>query len=499
MANYSRRSGRNKDGSYDLSEAQNARRSRRRSRLPEDGMTVSGAHQVRSTGRQRRRDDYRQQSAHGTRDMHDRYGQEHERYASSYGRHAHREDTAPHHHVEYSRQDAHAHSSRRPGASRYHEEEGSHASDYSRSAARYHEQKRGMSRGKKIALGVVIGLLVVLAAGGTAFGLWYNSIMNNLKGDHNIGGLSDVSGDEPYYVLLLGGDSREGTKDNNRSDSIMVARVDETNKQVSLLSIPRDLRINMGEHGYQKINAAIEFGGYDYVIQIVNQLLGIQINYYAFIYFDGFEQLVDKLGGVTVEVPEGTYYAGVSVPAGDAVQINGQEALVLARCRHGNPPDQGAYAMGDYQRTLNQRNLIKAIGKKVLQSDVTQLPDLITGLSECVETNMDVSRIVSLAENMKGMDMDAMEAEQLPIAGTTETGGTGWCAVLYNDVFEVMRDNFVNGRSLLTGLDGFDEQHNDDDVGSDYVDGELYGYTTYADKYGDPMSSTASTGEEGTE
>ena len=69
-------------------------------------------------------------------------------------------------------------------------------------------------------------------------------------------------------------------------------------------------------------------------------------------------QLVDKLGGVTVEVPEGTYYAGVSVPAGDAVQINGQEALVLARCRHGNPPDQGAYAMGDYQRTLNQRNLM---------------------------------------------------------------------------------------------------------------------------------------------
>lgn len=471
----------------------------RQQRRPNSGMTVSGAHQVRSTGRQRRHDDYRQQSAHGTRDMHDRYGQEHERHASSYGRHAHREDTAPHHYVEYSRHDAHTRSSRRSDAAHRYGEEGAHASDYARSAGRYHGKKRGMSRGKKIALGVVIGLLVVLAAGGAAFGLWYNDVMNNLKGDHDIGSLADVKENEPYYVLLLGGDSREGTKEDNRSDSIMVARVDEANKQVSLLSIPRDLRVNMGEHGYQKINAAIEFGGYDYVIQIINGLLGIQINYYAFIYFDGFEQLVDKLGGVTVEVPEGTYYDGVWVPAGDAVQIDGQEALVLARCRHGNPPDQGAYAMGDYQRTLNQRNLIKAIGKKVLQSDVTQLPSLITGLSECVETNMDVSRIVSLAENMQGMDMDEMEAEQLPIAGTTETDGAGWCAVLYNDVFEVMRDNFVNGRSLLEGLGGFDKQHNDDNVGSDYVDGELYGYTTYADKYGDPISSTTSTGEESAE
>ena len=352
-----------------------------------------------------------------------------------------------------------------------------------------------MSRGKKVVLGIVIALIAILAVGGTAVGLWYSNIADNLKGDKQISNVADATGDEPYYVLLLGGDSRQGTKEDNRSDSMMVARVDEQNKQVSLISIPRDLRVNMGEHGYQKINSAIEFGGYDYAIQIVNQLLGIQVNYYAFIYFDGFEQLVDKLGGVTVEVPEGTYYAGVSVPAGDAVQIDGKEALVLARCRHGNPPDQGAYAMGDYQRTLNQRNLIKAIGKKVLSSDVTQLPDLITGLSECVETNMSVTRIVSLAQNMQGMDMDAMEAEQLPIAGTTETGGSGWCAVLYNDVFEIMRDNFANGRALLEGLGGFDEEHNDDNVGSDYVDGELYAYTSYEEHFGDFRSSSTGGGE----
>lgn len=495
MASNRRRPGRNKDGSYDLSEAQHVRNSRGGARRSERGMTVSGMHQVHTGGRRHERADcppaahrpdegYRRQEqarATGYDPRADRYQRD---------QHAARQQAARSHQGAHSRS-----ANERTAPNRYSAVDASHSSDYARGSSRYHGRKRGMSRGKKVVLGIVIALIAILAVGGTAVGLWYSNIADNLKGDKQISNVADATGDEPYYVLLLGGDSRQGTKEDNRSDSMMVARVDEQNKQVSLISIPRDLRVNMGEHGYQKINSAIEFGGYDYAIQIVNQLLGIQVNYYAFIYFDGFEQLVDKLGGVTVEVPEGTYYAGVSVPAGDAVQIDGKEALVLARCRHGNPPDQGAYAMGDYQRTLNQRNLIKAIGKKVLSSDVTQLPDLITGLSECVETNMSVTRIVSLAQNMQGMDMDAMEAEQLPIAGTTETGGSGWCAVLYNDVFEIMRDNFANGRALLEGLGGFDEEHNDDNVGSDYVDGELYAYTSYEEHFGDFRSSSTGGGE----
>ena len=147
--------------------------------------------------------------------------------------------------------------------------------------------------------------------------------------------------DEPYYVLLLGGDSREGgdvkteADEGNRTDSMMVARVDEKNKKVDLLSVPRDTRVYIEGHGHQTINPAIEFGGYDLAIKEVNELLGVgDWTTDAFIYFSGFEDLVDKLGGVTVEGPEGTEYAGVRVPAGDAVTINGQEALVLARCRH---------------------------------------------------------------------------------------------------------------------------------------------------------------------
>ena len=356
-------------------------------------------------------------------------------------------------------------------------------SEYSRNSAsnRYSARKHG---GKKHLLKIIlIVLLVLLIGAGAAFAYWYSNIVGNLKGDQNITNVVEANSSEPYYVLLLGGDSREDSKEDNRTDSIMLARIDETNKKVSLMSVPRDLRVNVKDHGFCKINSAIEYGGYDQVISVVNDLFDVKISYYAFIYFSGFEDLVDKLGGVTVEVPQGTYYRGVSVPAGDAVKINGKEALVLARCRHGNPPDQGAYAMGDYQRTLNQRNLIKAIAKEILSKNVTQYPSLISGLSECVETNMDVSKLVSVASAMKGMNVNKIDAAQLPEAG--DVIGGEWFAALYDDVFQVMKENFTSGKKITKNCANFDSDNNGNDETSHCIDGEEYAYCNYEELYGD--------------
>ena len=351
-----------------------------------------------------------------------------------------------------------------------------------------------MSRGKKIAVGVVIALAVVLVGVGIAFASWYGDISKNIEAKGDITNLAAPVADEPYYVLLIGSDSREGFSEEpvgdsvgERTDSIMVARVDEKNKKVSIISMPRDLRVNVNGYGYCKINSAVEHGGYDTVIKLLNQILGISINYYAKIYFNGFEELVDTLGGVTVEVPEGTTYNYVDVPAGDAVTINGVQALTLARCRHGWPPDEGAYAMGDYQRTLNQRNLVKAIAKKVLEQDVTKIPGLITSLSHCVETNMSVEKIIGLATNMKGMNTDEMESAQLPIGASTI--GDEWYALLYQDVYELMDNNFKSGKALFDGLDNFNFECNDDDVKGNYIDGPVYSYTTYTAANGSPYSS----------
>ncbi len=386
------------------------------------------------------------------------------------------------------------------------------AGDYSRDAARYSSRahagdaaaspyaqqalsRRRASKKKRILAGVTIALVVLLAGVGAAAALWYNGLMTTLRGDNQITNTTQVvDTGEPYYVLLLGGDSRDDTDADNRTDSIMVARVDEAGKKVGILSIPRDTRVYIDGHGYCKINSAIEYGGYNRVVECVNNILGIKINYYAFIYFDGFSDLVEKIGGVTVAVPEGTYYEGVWVPAGDAVEIDGEEALVLARCRHGYPPDTGAYVMGDFQRTLNQRNLIKAIAKKVLSQDISRMPSLIEGLAKCLETNMDASKIVSLAQNMKGMDTEEIDTAQLGIAGATIKGQ--WFGIVFQDVYEVMKENFTTGKTILDGLAKYDTDVNGSDCKSNYTDGPLFSYTSYTDLYGSPKGEGLPAGDD---
>ena len=516
MARSKRTPGRNRNGGYDLTSANQAQPARGRSRY-DSGSIRAGSHSSRAeSGRSSSRGGSRGRSGalrpQGERQP-DYFGRNQRRsnqYVEGYeaaARRAH--DTASFSSASSSR------SSRRQGrlgrgssrSSRQSAQSASRSGQQPRlddaqgrysaprdgaqsyAPSRYHARKKS-KRGKRAAIIAVAAVAIVLAGVGIAAASWYNNIASNLRGDQNISATTAAAADQPYYVLLLGGDSRADQKTDNRTDSIMVARVDEKNQQVSLLSVPRDTRVAISGHGYQKINAAIEFGGYDAVINELNELMGIQINYYAFIYFDGFKDLVDKLGGVTVStVPEGTEYQGVKVPAGKNVTINGEQALVLARCRHGVPADQGAYAMGDYQRTLNQRNLIKAIAKKVLASSATDLPNLITGLSECIETNMDVSKILSVAQNMKGMDVDSMKAASLPYGSATIDGA--WYAILFKDVTDDVLANFRNGKGPYSGLGGYQTECNGDDLGTDYTDGTVYSYALYENIYG-PYKSTSS-------
>ncbi|MCD8200393.1 MAG: LCP family protein [Coriobacteriaceae bacterium] len=373
----------------------------------------------------------------------------------------------------------------------------SELSRYSRSNASSYTARSGRtskSGHHRVLIGVIIALVVVLVGAGVAIGLWYNNLSSQLRGSDDISeGIVPEVEDEPYYVLLLGSDSRTDSEEEeaSRTDSIMVARVDEVNKKVSLISVPRDLRVNLGEYGYEKINAAYVYGGYELTLKTVSDVLGVDISYYAFIYFGGFEDLVDKLGGVTVDVPEGTYYNGVWVPAGKDVEINGEEALTLARCRHGYPPDTGAYAMGDYRRTQNQRNLIAAIAKKILAQNVTEYPSLISGLAECVDTNMSIEKLVNLATDLRGMDVDSIKSFQVPVAGWT---GDAWYAVAYEDVFEVVKDNFINGRSFTKGIKGFDKENNDNAISGYPIDGDIYSYVFYEDLYGDFRTKSDSDG-----
>ncbi|MBQ6585587.1 MAG: LCP family protein [Coriobacteriales bacterium] len=241
---------------------------------------------------------------------------------------------------------------------------------------------------------------------------------------------------EPFYALILGIDTRGNTK-GSRSDTIILARVDTVNQQVILMSMPRDTKITIDGHGYQKVNAAYAFGGSALAVEKMSELCEVPISHVVVINFDGVEDLVDALGGVTVDVPPNTMVDNVWVPSG-VQTINGEQALIFARCRL-------QYARGDLQRADNQRALVAAVAEKILELPVTQMPDVITTCCSFVSTDMSVQEIIELAMHMRGMDPDNIISCVAPVYSSYENGIS--YQRLYWDDFEAMMDSIRAGEN----------------------------------------------------
>lgn len=303
---------------------------------------------------------------------------------------------------------------------------------YSReNVGRYAERARQRRRGRVIRRGLLIGVLGVLLVGVVTAGAWVTSLMSRLNdGEVITSDLlatltdSDVTR-EPFYMLLLGTDGRPG-EETYRTDSIILARVDPTDKEVTLVSIPRDTAY-VYQGSTVKINAVFSYGGSDDMVQAVNDLCGVQISEYAEINFDGLKALVDAVGGIDIYVPEGD---GVDDPEAGPVVIepgqqhmDGEAALTFCRARH-------QFADGDYTRMRHQRMVLGALAEKILNNlDVTTVPALMNQLADMVKTSLNVTDIVSLINAMHGMDVDNMYSANLP----------SWAGA----------DTYINGQSFV--------------------------------------------------
>ena len=118
-------------------------------------------------------------------------------------------------------------------------------------------------------------------------------------------------------VLLLGSDIRPDEEEKyGRSDTLMLLHVDPDADYVSVLSLPRDLRVYLNDlHGYQKINAAYAYGGDALAITTVQELTGLKINHFVNVNFDAFRAVTTALGGIYVDVDRRYYYGGARLRA----------------------------------------------------------------------------------------------------------------------------------------------------------------------------------------
>ena len=285
------------------------------------------------------------------------------------------------------------------------------ASGYSRDAARkrYAERMRRRNRPRFVRKVLIALAIIAVVGAGSAFA--YVQVINgNLSA-----GLDDLDGSlvhteltkEPFYMVLLGTDASIERQDDPeyaelfRTDTILLARIDPVDKKVTLVSMPRDTMIDMGEYGTQKLNAAYAIGGASAAVDEVAEISGVGISHFCLVDMDGLKQVVDALGGIEVDVPVAIddEDAGGHVDSG-LHTLDGEEALILCRAR--NCFDE--VGAGDSFRAANQRLVLQAIANKVLSSDVATIAKTATTLSEYVSTDLTVNEIVSLAQAFQGID-----------------------------------------------------------------------------------------------
>ena len=286
---------------------------------------------------------------------------------------------------------------------------------YSRNAAadRYVDSTQKQRRRSGFLTKVLVGLLIaaVLAGvGAFAYTQWLNSRLTEGIDPSLDNVLVETSlTQEPFYTLLLGTDESIDRNENMstdgiyRTDTIILARIDPIEKQVTLVSLQRDTQVDLPGYGKQKLNAAYTFGGPELAISKVSDLAGVGISHFVLIDMNGLQDVVDALGGIEVNVPMEIWDedAGGHLPAGEQT-LNGWEALILCRARNA----YSDYGNGDVYRAANQRLVIQAIANKLLASDVGTIANTVGALSGAVQTDLQVNDIVGLAQAFQGMDTE---------------------------------------------------------------------------------------------
>lgn len=296
---------------------------------------------------------------------------------------------------------------------------------------------RKKSRGKKIALGIAAALVVVLAGAGGALALYLNGINATIQGGlddaefKELGEqLAPAKADGSYYVGIFGSDARKG-ETASRSDVTMLARIDPDKGVVDLVSVPRDTMIEIEGHGTQKINAAYAFGGPSEAVKTLSTFAGVPITHYVEVHFEELKDVVNELGGIQVNVPEGFYSdtSGLTIDAGEQT-LDGDQALAFARERH-------AVSGGDFSRAQAQRMIIEAIVKKVLAASPTEIPGTVESLARCVTTDYSVTDLVSLALTFKDKGL-TMYSAACP-SYTLNQDGISYVGTQYKEWQDMMR------------------------------------------------------------
>lgn len=319
--------------------------------------------------------------------------------------------------------------------------------------------KSGLPRWFKVTA-IAFLVLANIAAAGI---LWFVNVgqgaLAEADTDDDVSGVLDESSGDLTF-LVIGSDTREGLDDlenfgnagGERGDVIMLVRVNQDGT-AQMLSIPRDLWVDIPGHGEEKINAAYAFGGPTLMVQTVKQNLGVEINHYVEVDFVGFMDMIDEIGGVEIffPYPARDSSSGLDVEAGNLL-LDGETALAYARSRKYQELQNGSWVSvdaNDIGRTARQQEVVRAIMSSLKSpSSITDAGEIASSLARhmTIDTRLAGSSVAQLAWDFRGILGGSIEGATLPVVG----GTVGNASVVHRDepAAANMLRNFASGQSF---------------------------------------------------
>ncbi|HAP4225026.1 TPA: LytR family transcriptional regulator [Enterococcus faecalis] len=278
-----------------------------------------------------------------------------------------------------------------------------------------------MSKGKKI-FAIIFGIILVLFLAVVGMGAklyWdvsksmdktYETVERSKKSQVNL------NNKEPFSVLLLGIDTGDDARvEQGRSDTTIVATVNPSDKQTTLVSLARDTYVDIPGQGKQdKLNHAYAFGGASLAMDTVENYLNIPINHYVSINMAGLKELVNAVGGIEVNNNLTFSQDGYDFTIGK-ISLDGEQALSYSRMRYEDPN-------GDYGRQERQRKVIEGIVQKVLSlNSVSNYQEILTAVSDNMKTDLSFDDMKKIALDYRSA-FGKVKQDQLQGTGFMQDG-----------------------------------------------------------------------------
>lgn len=211
-------------------------------------------------------------------------------------------------------------------------------------------------------------------------------------------------------ILLIGQDSSD-EEERTRSDSMIIVSVNKKKGKVALTSLMRDMYVQIPGYSDNRLNAAYAFGGMELLDETIEKNFAIDIDGNIEVNFDGFEAVIDAVGGVDIELnraevshlnkKHSTWHLKVGMN-----HLDGEKALEYARIRK--------VGDGDFERTDRQRRVLTAVFDEMKNISITRLIALADELFPLLTTDMDNGEIIRLGINVLSMDLDTLETYRIP-------------------------------------------------------------------------------------